>query len=126
MGRLVYLTFTSTSDSKTYGTDATTQIQPDFAVSGLQSGVANAFLGDTAPAVYSGTPVVSSSGATASAQVSGSPYTITVAQGSVITSDGYVSSSRKGPAIDLNIEPFAAFLAERVAWSLAQTRMNHS
>ena len=29
-------------------------------------------------------------------------------------------------SIDLNIEPFAAFLGERVAWSLAQTRANHS
>jgi fido (protein-threonine AMPylation protein) len=29
-------------------------------------------------------------------------------------------------SIDLNIEPFAAFLAERVAWSVAQTPTNHS
>jgi filamentous hemagglutinin family protein len=96
------LTFTSTNDSKTYGNDATNQIQSDFAISGVQTGVANAYLGDTASSVHSGTPFLSSSGAAVSAQVSGGPYTITVAQGSVMASDGYVFASASTGQLTIN------------------------
>ena len=108
------LTFTSTNDSKTYGSDATTQIQSDFAVSGLQSGVANAFLGDTASAVFSGAPVLSSSGTAASAQVSGGPYSITVAQGSVTTLDGYVFGSASTGHLTINPLALTASLVVNV------------
>ena len=45
----------------------------DFTISGLQPGVAGAFLADTAAAVFSGTPSITSLGSPASASVAGSP-----------------------------------------------------
>ena len=75
------ITVTSTNDSKTYGQDVTARVATDFVVSGLQPGVAGAYLPDTAAAVYSGTPLVTSLGSPARASVSGSPYPITVAPG---------------------------------------------
>ncbi|MGC1303690.1 MAG: YDG domain-containing protein, partial [Caulobacteraceae bacterium] len=103
------LTFTSTSDSKTYGADANTQIQSDLLVSGLQTGVANAYLGDA----FSGTPTLSSAGASTSATVLGGPYPITVTQGSVVFPSGY-ASSLVSPGL-LTINPAT------VSWSVANS-----
>ena len=83
------LTVTTTSDSKTYGTDATSQIQADYTISGVEAGVAGAFLGDTASAVYSGAPSLASAGAGASANVAGGPYTISASLGTLTAADGY-------------------------------------
>lgn len=83
------LTFTSVNDSKTYGTDATSTVANDYAVTGIQQGVAGAFLGDTAAGVYSGAPVLTSAGSAAAATVAGGPYAITVHQGSLTALDGY-------------------------------------
>jgi hypothetical protein len=83
------LTFTSTDGAKTYGADFTAALASQYIVSGYQSGVADAFLGDSAATAFSGAPSVSSPGAAASADVSGSPYAITVAQGSLASSSGY-------------------------------------
>jgi len=58
-------------------------------ISGLEPGVAGAYLGDAASAVFSGTPQTTSLGSPARAPVTGSPYPITVAQGSFTVSDGY-------------------------------------
>ena len=80
----------ATSDlSKIYGTDVSASIAPDYTISGLQAGVANAFLGDTAASVYSGSPSVTSAGAAAGAGASGSPYAISVSAGSFTVMDGY-------------------------------------
>jgi len=84
------ITFTSTSDSKTYGVNDAAALAPDYTVSGaLQAGVANAFLADTYATAFSGAPSVTSSGSAASAAVAGSPYAITVAQGTLASNDGY-------------------------------------
>ncbi len=81
--------FTSTSTNKIYGTDATTAVAGAYSVSGLNAGIANAYLADTNATVFSGTPSVTSSGSVSSATVAGSPYAITVAQGGLSALNGY-------------------------------------
>ncbi len=84
------ITVTSTNDSKTYGQDVTGRVATDYVISGLQPpDPSGAYLGDSASAVYSGTPLVSSLGSPARAPVSDSPYPITVAQGTFTVSDNY-------------------------------------
>ncbi len=83
------ITITSTNDAKTYGQDVTSRVATDYVISGLQAGVAGAFLGDSAAAIYGGTPSVTSLGSPAKAPVAGSPYEITVAPGSFTVSDRY-------------------------------------
>ncbi len=83
------VTFTSTSVSKTYGVNATSVIAADYVVSGVQTGVAGAFLGDSNGIAFSGTAIVTSLGSVASASVAGSPYAMSVSQGSLVALDGY-------------------------------------
>jgi filamentous hemagglutinin family protein len=82
------LTFTSNNATKTYGADVTSAIASSYSVSGYQ-GVSGAFTADSASSVFTGAPVVTSSGSAASAPVSGGPYAITIAQGSVSTISSY-------------------------------------
>ncbi len=82
------LTVAANNQTKTYGTDVSSSIAGGYTITGLQPGFANAFLGDTS-AVFSGAPSLSTSGAVASAPVSGSTYTIAVAQGSFAATNGY-------------------------------------
>ena len=83
------ITVTSGNLTKAYGQDVTSLVAADFTIGGLQQGVAGAFQGDTAGAVYGGTPIVTSLGSPARASVAGSPYPITVAPGSFTVSDRY-------------------------------------
>ena len=83
------ITVTSGNLTKTYGQDVTSQVASDYTIAGLEPGVTGAFLGDSASAVFSGTPDVTSLGSPARASVAGSPYQITVAQGTFAVSDGY-------------------------------------
>ena len=83
------ITVTSGDLTKTYGQDVTSLLAADFTISGLQPGVPGAFLGDSATAIYSGAPSVTSLGSPARASVAGSPYEITVAPGSFAVSDRY-------------------------------------
>ena len=83
------ITVRSIDDSKTYGQDVTSRVATDFVISGLELGVAGAYLGDAPSMVFSGTPQVTSLGSPARAPVTGSPYPITVAQGSFTVSDRY-------------------------------------
>nr|WP_050781049.1 autotransporter-associated beta strand repeat-containing protein [Bradyrhizobium sp. ORS 278] len=83
------LTFTPTSLAKTYGTDATSTLATSYAVSGYQPGVAHAFLADTAATVFGGSPLLTSSGAAATASVAGGPYAVNIAQGSLVSAAGY-------------------------------------
>ncbi len=83
------LTVSSTSATKVYGTDATSQIAGNYAITGFAPGAAGAYLGDTAASVIGGTPTVTSIGAAATAAVSGSPYAIQVSQGSMTAGAGY-------------------------------------
>ena len=70
----------------------------DYTISGLEpADPTGAYLGDTAAAVYSGTPFVSSAGSAANASATSPPvmqdppppYTITVANGTFTVGDGY-------------------------------------
>ena len=83
------ITVTSTDASKSYGTDATGSIAGHYTISGVQAGVANAFLGDTAAAAYSGAAAVTSAGAAPTASPFGSPYAIDVGLGSLTSSANY-------------------------------------
>jgi len=96
------LTFTSTGASKTYGTDATSSITWNYTTSGYQSGVTDAYLTDTAASVYSGTPSVTSAGSVSTAMVSGGPYAITVAQGSLAALNGYALSFQSTGSLTVN------------------------
>jgi hypothetical protein len=58
-------------------------------VSGYQSGIAGAFLGDNAASVYSGAPSVISSGSVATANVAGSPYAIDASLSGMTLLNGY-------------------------------------
>ena len=74
------LTFTSTGVlTKTYGQDATAAVAASsYTVTGLQAGVANAFVGDANSTAFSGTPTLASLGAGTSANASATPYSITI------------------------------------------------
>src|SRR5262249_54198366 len=76
------LTVTSLSDSKTYGDTANLSL---FTVSGFQAGVANAYLAD--PNVFTGTPGLSSAGASAIADAGA--YSIIATQGTLAASGNY-------------------------------------
>ena len=83
------LTFSTVDFSKVYGIDLTGSNTIPFAVSGLHPGVAGAFLGDTAATAYSGSPLIQSAGFAERASVAGSPYSQTIAQGSLLGNLGY-------------------------------------
>jgi hypothetical protein len=105
------LTFTSTNDSKTYGDVA--NISSDFTVSGYQTGVANAFLTDTASTAYSGSPNLNSAGTVATATVAGSPYTINIAAGSLTSSSGYAFTFVSSGQLTVNKRPLTATIADQ-------------
>jgi len=81
------LTVSSVSRNKIYGTDATSATASSYTVTGFDSGVIGAYLGDSAATVLTGLPQVVSSGAAASADVGG--YAIDVAPGSLSATNGY-------------------------------------
>ncbi len=83
------LTVTSTSATKTYGTDVSASIASNYTVSGYQSGMANAYLADSSATASGGAPSVTSAGAGGTATVAGSPYTISAALGSLASTAGY-------------------------------------
>lgn len=81
------LTFTSTNASKTYGD--LLALSNQFSVSGLQPGVAGAYLADIAGTAFAGAPALTSAGTAANASVAGGPYAIGIAQGTLTSSAGY-------------------------------------
>jgi len=100
------LTFTSTgAPAKTYGTDATSAIASNYVISGYQSGIAGAFLADNAGSAFAGSPSVTSSGAPGTAGVTGSPYTINVAQGSLLATSGYALAFNNAGRLTVNPAP---------------------
>ncbi|GAB5486837.1 MAG: hypothetical protein Pars2KO_04070 [Parasphingorhabdus sp.] len=77
-------------NTKTYGDDITAALSANFIIqSGLQTGILGAFLGDTQASVLSGLPVITSLGSAADANVTGSPYGINIALGTLMASHGY-------------------------------------
>ncbi|MDR3449127.1 MAG: filamentous hemagglutinin N-terminal domain-containing protein [Alphaproteobacteria bacterium] len=83
-------TFASGNLAKTYGTDDSSALASDYTVSGVQTGVTGAFLGDNPAAVFSGAPDITSVGANAAASLDGSPYVLNLAQGSLTSTSGYL------------------------------------
>ena len=83
------VTFTSANVSKTYGQNATAVLASAYSVSGLQAGVASAFLADSNSTAFTGAPSVTSAGAASSAHVASGPYAITAAAGSLTAVNGY-------------------------------------
>jgi filamentous hemagglutinin family protein len=81
------LTVTTTNVNKVYGNDASAAVAAAYTTSGYQAGVAGAFLGDTAASVYSGAPLVTSTGADMHANVA--TYGITATAGSMTLLNGY-------------------------------------
>ncbi|QPQ54355.1 hypothetical protein IC614_08310 [Allosphingosinicella flava] len=82
------VTFTAADVTKVYGTDLTGAATL-YTVSGLQPGVAGAFLGDTAAMAFSGAPVVTSGGLAERASVAGGPYATAISTGSLAGLNGY-------------------------------------
>jgi len=82
------LTITTTNVAKAYGQDATSAVADAYSISGLQAGIAGAFLGDSAASAYSGMPSVTSPGSAGTAGISGSPYAIVATTGSLTMLDG--------------------------------------
>ncbi len=83
------LTVTTMNVSKEYGANGASAVAAAYTITGAQSGVNGAFLGDTASAIYSGAPAVTSSGSAATASVAGGPYAVIASAGSLAASDGY-------------------------------------
>jgi filamentous hemagglutinin family protein len=83
------LTLAAGSTSKTYGDDGSAAVAAAYTITGLQAGVAGAFLGDTLANVLTGTPSMTSTGTAVGAGVAGSPYAITAALGTLSASGGY-------------------------------------
>jgi filamentous hemagglutinin family protein len=79
------LTVAAGALNKTYGDDATSAVAADYTISGIITGVANAYLAD--PNRPTGTPSVTSSGAAASADVGS--YAITAGAGSFAADNNY-------------------------------------
>ena len=96
------LTFTTSNVTKTYGADATANVAAAYSVSGIQSGVTGAFLGDTTASVYSGTPSVTSTGSVATAGVSGGPYAIVANTGSLAALNGYTFAFQNNGTLTVN------------------------
>src|SRR5207302_270922 len=100
------LTFTSTDHlTKNFGT---TVNPTGFSVSGLQSGVAGAYLADSNAGVFSGAPSLSSAGAASTASAAGSPYVIAIGAGSLNSLDRYAFAFNSAGTITVNPEPAAA------------------
>ncbi|HEY1781156.1 MAG TPA: filamentous hemagglutinin N-terminal domain-containing protein [Roseiarcus sp.] len=100
------ITVTSTNDAKTYGQDVTSRVATDYVITGLQpADPSGAYLADTAAAIFTGTPSVTSLGSPATAPVAGSPYEITVAPGSFTVSDRYALALNS--AGRLTVDPLA-------------------
>ena len=94
--------FTSGNLAKTYGVDDAAAVAADYTVSGLQTGMANAFLGDSNATAFSGAPSVTSSGSASTASVSSGPYSLDVAQGSLAGVDGYALSYASTGTLTVN------------------------
>ena len=99
--------------SKVYGQVAVMT----YSATGLQPGVAGAYLADTIATATTGTPILTSAGAAATAPVAGSPYAITIALGTLAGANGYLVNV-SGTA-DLTVTPatltYVANPADRTA-----------
>jgi filamentous hemagglutinin family protein len=81
------LTFSGKTLNKTYG-DAL-DVSTAFTIGGLETGVTNAYVGDSLATVLAGSPVVTSDGSAATAVVTASPYAIKLDGASLVAANGY-------------------------------------
>ncbi|HMH65120.1 MAG TPA: MBG domain-containing protein, partial [Rhizomicrobium sp.] len=86
------LTVSANSVSKAYGVDTSASLPNGYTISGIQPGVVGAYLADSA-ASYSGTPVLTRTGAAANATVGS--YAIAVSVGS-FAATGYAIAFQNG------------------------------
>jgi hypothetical protein len=99
------LTVTTTNLAKTYGQDATLAVAGAFTVSGIEAGVAGAFIGDTAATAFSGAPSVTSAGSANTASVADGPYTITATDGTMTALGGYALVFAESGKLTVNPAP---------------------
>ncbi len=99
------VTFTPVSTSKTYGVSATAAVASSYTVSGIQTTVANAFIGDTAATAYSGTPSVTSTGSGVTA-AAGS-YSITATVGTLSALGSYQLAYGSAATLTVNAAALA-------------------
>ena len=99
------LTFTSTNASKTYGSDGTSTIASAYSISGYQSGVTGAYLGNDASSVFSGAPSLNSSAADVTASVNGGPYAIAIATGTLSALNGYALAFASTGTLSVTARP---------------------
>ncbi|HXQ15508.1 MAG TPA: YDG domain-containing protein [Caulobacteraceae bacterium] len=102
------LTVTTTDVSKVYGQDATAAVASAYTIGGFASGVAGAFLSDSAATAFTGTPSVTSPGSAVTASVAGGPYAITAAAGSLASPAGYAVTFANTGALTVNPAPLTA------------------
>ena len=98
------LSVTSTNLAKTYGVDATAAVANAYGVTGFidAAAFANVFTQDTAANTFTGTPTVTSTGSTALANVSGSPYAIAVDVAPLTATTGYTLSAVSTGQLTIN------------------------
>ncbi|MFN4039776.1 MAG: beta strand repeat-containing protein, partial [Erythrobacter sp.] len=105
------ITVTSTDTNKVYGTDLTGALNGFFTVSGLQQGVAGAYLGDTVAGILSGAPLITSAGAVANADVVGGPYAMDISQGSLAATNGYMLAFDSAGRLTVTPKPIMGSVA---------------
>jgi len=107
------LTFTSGILAKTYGDDVTGSLPALFTVSGANTNTyGGAIVADSSvplSSLFSGAPSVTSAGAVATANVTGSPYAVAIGAGTLSSLTGYGTSF--GSTGTITINPKAVNLA---------------
>jgi hypothetical protein len=93
------LTVSPTSDTKAYGVDDGASIVGDYSITGF-AGVSGVFIADTASNAVSGSATVTSAGSGAYAPVSGSPYAMSAALGT-LSSTGYTFQTASGGTLTI-------------------------
>ncbi len=85
---------------KAYGDDLTSGLSGAYTVSGLHSGVAGAFQGDSAATIVSGSPDIHSDGAAATANAGTYSFTIDIA--GMTAANGYTVAADTTPRLTVN------------------------
>jgi autotransporter-associated beta strand protein len=109
------LTVAALDRAKTYGDTVSfgTTLGTDYTVSGLSNGVSGAFLPDTLAGVLSGSPVLTSGGAAASAGVGSGSYAIAMGQGTLAGLNGYQLALADG-VLTVNRAPLTVTASDAV------------
>ena len=97
------LTVSTVDADKTYGDDGTANLTAYYTVTGLSSGVAGAFLADSAVGTLSGTVSLSSGGLATSASVGSYGYTLGL--GTLTAANGYTISLSNAGTLTVSARP---------------------